>query len=284
MVRPPTYIDKVNAVVKFWQNPCDAKLIVYAETALVPAGGLLLLFLSAGMDDVIRGYARPKGISKRWKRRRGKKGKLRFFGIPDLGNWVGTQLAGAEIAKGRHISQGVKNLWIVDGVLQRGLWYWLIIDGLSDFLYEWSTALNKTEFCQDAGRQRMVALGTGGGLIAILDWQALLCPFVESITPPLTWNVSTGSLDVGIYDVTTAVFFKNTGFLPQKVQCGIFEDPLFNKPLALSEKVQVDPGFEGQCVTSVVVAGPGQYTVGWRNDFGGTTGLWSGTFVMQTGL
>ena len=73
MPRPPSWLDQINTVVKFIDNPCDAPWAVYFETALAPAGRALLTLLTFGLDDVIRGFARPKGLRSGRHGRRGKR-------------------------------------------------------------------------------------------------------------------------------------------------------------------------------------------------------------------
>lgn len=148
----PSYIDRkvnqVQSIIKFFEDPCQAPWTVYFELALEPAGHVVIELLSFGLDDVIRGYFRPKGIY-----RRGRTGILarkfgKWAGIPEIGEMIGSHLPGAETMRGRTVSQGVRFLWIVDGVLQRIMFWWMIADLLTDFLYEWTSAINKTEYCQ----------------------------------------------------------------------------------------------------------------------------------------
>ena len=58
--RPPSFIDKVNGIVKFIQNPCIAPWVVYVELAAPAAGKAVLTLLDFGFDDVVRGALRPK--------------------------------------------------------------------------------------------------------------------------------------------------------------------------------------------------------------------------------
>ena len=148
----PNFIEKkiteVQSIVKFFEDPCQAPWSVYFELALAPAGHVVIELLSFGLDDIIRGYFRPKGLY-----RRGRTGRLaralgKYAGIPEIGEMIGAHLPGAETIKGRMVSNGVRFMWIVDGVLQRVLFWWMVVDLLTDFLYAWTSAINKTEYCQ----------------------------------------------------------------------------------------------------------------------------------------
>lgn len=53
--------------------------------------------------------------------------------------------------RNRPVTAGVRNLWIIDGLIQRALWYWLVAEVTTDFFHNWLSALHKTEFCQGSG-------------------------------------------------------------------------------------------------------------------------------------
>ncbi len=151
MPRVPTFFNKVNAIVKFVQNPCNAPWTIYFETALPAAGEAILTLLDFGFDDVVRGALRPRGLRSGRHLRRGRRGRRGGAGIPEIGELIGAALPGSQEAKGRKVTQGVKNLWLVDGVLQRILWYWLVVDVSVNFFYNWASAIQETEFCSSQG-------------------------------------------------------------------------------------------------------------------------------------
>lgn len=162
-------VDQVQSIVKFFEDPCQAPWSVYFELALAPAGHVVIELLSFGLDDVVRGYFRPKGLY-----RRGRTGRLasklgKYFEIPEIGEMIGSHLPGAETIKARKISSGVRFLWLVDGVLQRILFWWMIADLLTDFLYEWTSAINRTEYCQG------------------LNIGAIVCPVLPNTATPDAW-------------------------------------------------------------------------------------------------
>ena len=163
MPEAPGIIERVNYVKDFICDPCEAPFIVYVETFLPAFGELLLEWYSFGLDDIIRGYFRPAGlVSHGHKRRladrkkRRKKNKL----IRALDEIIGFE-PGEVIAKNlplqqnmrfRKISDGVRHLWIIDGIIQRALYYWMVIDLVTEFAYKWTSLLMKTEYCQASKR------------------------------------------------------------------------------------------------------------------------------------
>jgi len=147
----PNYLEKkiteVQSVVKFFEDPCQAPWTVYLELAVAPAGHVVMELLSFGLDDIVRGFFRPKGLYRRQRTGRLARKLGKYFEIPEIGEMIGAHLPFADIVKSRKISNGVRFMWIVDGVLQRVLFWWMVADLLTDFLYEWTSAINRTEFC-----------------------------------------------------------------------------------------------------------------------------------------
>ena len=173
----PGLITQVNAIVKYVQNPCNAPWAIYFETAVPAFGTAIMSLLEFGFDDVVRGALRPGGLRSHKHTKRGRKGRGGFRGIPELGELLGSQLPGAKEAKGRKVTQGVKNLWLLDGVIQRLLWYWLVVDITVEFFYAWTSAIQKTEFCE--------AQGVGSAL-SLSDPSAFwFSPFNAWTTPPI---------------------------------------------------------------------------------------------------
>ncbi len=164
MAKAPSFIDKVNTILRVFSNPCDPPWVLYVETFFPAAGNLLLTLLSFGWDDVVRGYLRPRKLRTQPHGRR--KRRRRGGGIPELGEMIGSNLPGAEKAKGRSVQAGVAKLWIIDGVIQRGLWWWLVADALFEFAYDWASGILREQVCAlDGNASKLVEddnVGNGG--------------------------------------------------------------------------------------------------------------------------
>ena len=272
-----------NMIKTIVENPCDAPWMLYVETLLPAAGKALLTIASFGMDDVVRGAFRPRAKRSSRHRRKGRKGRRVRFNIPEFGNMIGSKIMVVDAFPTRQVSQGVKHLWIVDGVLQKGLWFWLVFDVIDTFLYEWSSLIVQSKFCDARFQQKMNAVGTGGALLGILDWQAMLCPTIKYITSGMTWNVSTGRVPAGKFMIITTVFAINTGFTDQTVQLRISHVPPQAEPIDLSEPLFIQEGFSGKLLAAGVLDGPARYLIEWRNDSGGTSGFFSAVYAIQLG-
>lgn len=147
------FFERVNNIIYFVSNPCNAPWAVYFETSLPALKTAIKELIIPQWDDVVRGYARPKGVrtGRHFRKKRGYRGFFSKHGIPEVGDEIGKALPGAEDMKHRGVTQGVRNLWLLDGVIQRVLWYWLIAEVTVDFFHNWESALHETEFCRASG-------------------------------------------------------------------------------------------------------------------------------------
>lgn len=160
------------AVIDFYEYGCFPEYIVWVRTLGPALGEFVLGILGFGLGDILRGYFRPTGIRgigrmnrvPARKRGRGADGRakgLPRFGIPEIGNEVGKQLPGAGYFRGRKVTNAEMYLWTIDGVLQRGLFYWLMADLTADFIVNWTTAIMESEECQKT--PAFQARGSQGG-------------------------------------------------------------------------------------------------------------------------
>lgn len=146
--KAPNYLQRIGAVIDFWQNPCGASWIVYAELSVVPAGKAILQLVVPTPLDVVRAYLRPKRLRREGRKGRRRPDRKRRAGIPDTSEVIGKRLPGYRTLANRSVAQGAKRLWLVDGAIQRVFWYWLIAEVTLDFFYEWTTAIAASEECK----------------------------------------------------------------------------------------------------------------------------------------
>lgn len=151
MPKPPNLIDKWQFISKFIDNPCHAPWTVYFETALPFLGQAVMELLLFDLTDIVRAYARPRSARGRPHGPGRRRGRPRGGGIPEIGEMIGKRLPGAQRAAGRFVDDGVRHLWMIDGVLQRLLWYYLIADVATDFAYNWTSAIQSSRYCTKGG-------------------------------------------------------------------------------------------------------------------------------------
>lgn len=157
---PHELVNKFNTLRRVSELRCNWSWRLFVETALPAAGQLVLALLDFGLDDVVRGYLRPFGprARARLNRKAKKPGKknLKKFEIPELGELIGENLPGARLFKARHVSKAERFIWVLDGLAQRALYYWMIFDLTTDFFYNWAVGIYKSELC---------AAGSAGGRV-----------------------------------------------------------------------------------------------------------------------
>lgn len=283
MAPRPSFGDKVNGIVDFIEDPCGAPWLVYIELAKEPLRKALLTWITFGLTDVMRGYFRPRSArGRRHGRPRGKGstklGPLRLAAasIPglgdDLGNFVGKIIPGADDLNQRHVSQGVKNLWIIDGVIQRGLWWWLVIGVTTDFLYEWTSLIQASVFCQRTFHGSCYASGTGGAVAAIQGWQATAIEDNVRNFGACSWNLASGSVGPGHWNITYGVNLRNIGTGDQNQETRIITLGANPRVLDQSAAIKSAGGASTQSVSHAKGLGPFSFTIEQRVDNGFAVG------------
>jgi len=149
---PYEKVSQMNTLLKFYTFACDSLTWwTYVETALPPLGEFVLALFSFDWDDIARGFLRPAGIRSR----------AALLGeiaesflvkkeIPEFGELIGAKLPGAKIVKSWTRHPVTRALFKIDAFLQRGVYYWMVLDLTTDFFYNWACGLFKTEVCAQA--------------------------------------------------------------------------------------------------------------------------------------
>jgi uncharacterized protein YaiE (UPF0345 family) len=213
-----------NTVIDYAESDCNPDWEVYVETLFPALGQALLVLLTFGLDDVLRGYLRPGGgrgfgglgrASRRLRRptrAQRARGLLRG-GIPEIGELVGKNLPGAQTLAGRNVGSAEKFLWRVDGLAQRGLWYWMVADVLEDFSINWTTALYESGQCKCPGSGGVDLLGPSYAIPGDGEWKNIVIPTVTDSwgTVPIH-DASGATIPAGSYGSVMATVFPNPQF------------------------------------------------------------------------
>jgi len=143
----PEGFDKVNYIIDSWTTGCDAPWYIYIETMGPAALEAFIVLLSFGWADVLRGALRPKGLGRRFTKRKGRWNK-RIPAFPEVGNTIGKHLPFAEQIED-FVQWGNKTntLWRIDNAIQAGLYFWLVADVAEDFAFNWTSLLYQTHWC-----------------------------------------------------------------------------------------------------------------------------------------
>lgn len=196
---PAEFSYTLQSIVRFASFDCDGTWNVFIETLKPPAGQLFIALLDFGWDDVLRGFLRPIGIRSRRSfrkgRKRGRKRSIIFDKIPEIGEEIGEHLPGARLVKGRQVGSLQRWIWRIDGVLQKGAFYWMLVDLVSDFAYGWLIGIMRHEACWTVG-EGWVQSGPGSISFLAGDWVWLPRPQplrYGGVEPPISAFVNTKS-------------------------------------------------------------------------------------------
>jgi len=271
----PGFFKKVNYVVDFVLDPCHAPILVYVELAAVPFGDLVLAWLTFGWDDIARGYFRPtKALRGGRSFRRGKRpkgwGRIpgAFRKIPgigdDVGNWFGKKIPGHKELAGRSVSQGQKFFWIVDGLIQRLLLYWLIVDILSDFFYEWATLIDASEFCQERVDGSFYHDGLGIAISPHSGWDSTGAPIEHWEEGPITYFVTGGFAFSRRWTIISAYTAENRGPNIITHEQRIVVNYLSGEKIFLSGTVTIPVDGQASTIVVATLQGPVGFSVQQR--------------------
>lgn len=195
-----------NAVVDFLDYGCYPHWTVWAETLFPALGEAVLQAFLFGWEDIARGYFRPvqtRGIGRQTrvpvrgsKNRAGRRGMPRRPGIPEIGDEIGKRLPGSEMFKGRRVTGTEKWVWVIDGYLQRALWYWLLVDIGENFVINWTTAIMEHEDCKRPDGKVIRATRDGSNTVGLEVWSAITSWDTETDTTEGLWFPSGGNFIV----------------------------------------------------------------------------------------
>ena len=261
MSRGPGIIDRVNFVTEMWNNPCDVPWVLYVETAIPAALDAFIAVICFDIGDVLRFVFRPANLRSGRHSRGGRKGRhgRKPKGIRAR---LTNKLPAFKALTQRKVVQGVKNLWIIDGIGQRLMWWWLVVDIATFTAYNWTSAIYKTERCQmGLGPGGLLRENNGGTYIGILDWNNVGFPILKYETGSITSAAFAWSFGPGVYNVVAGLNVTNTGSLDTFVQLRIVytnTPPLKNTP---SDPVFLRRGESTGLLATSTAKGPGNGNV-----------------------
>lgn len=197
------FIEKINYIIASFMDPCDAPFTIYAETFL-PA--LLDAFIDLyGFDPMeikvqqFRTSTAPLRTRSGRKGGRGSKagrGRLRKIAGKVVGFDPNEQV-GKEMGKwtkySPSITWGKKFLWILEGLLERAVFYWFLAELFLELFYKWMTLVNKSEYCQAQQATILLAHGDPQVYAAIAGWSAVLFNHIDKIRGDITFLPAAGT-------------------------------------------------------------------------------------------
>lgn len=244
---PPSYIDKVNSVIEFWEDPCGAPLTFYARTALPVAGEAFMSIIGFDMADVVRSMARPKptDASRSYRHgRRGRKGGKGGKSLLAIGENIGKDLKASGWLPSQSNSSKLDFLWQVDNQGQKALFFLLVFGVTVDGLYRWSTLIQQSKFCEDEFGGALRYAREDQGLLGLLGWHAVTMGTPDPQPEPTGWNGDSATFRCFFNDYTCLWWgtFSNLGSIPIVAQLGFWHrNAVTEDPDIVTDPVVVPP-------------------------------------------
>lgn len=162
---PDDWIQRINYIVEANSTYCNGSFTLYVKTAQIAGLRLFVTLVDFSESDVVRWIFRPKGLGLRGGHK--KHGPLRR---------VQKALNLREI-NARKVTAGVQTVWRIDNFFQALLFWWMVVDAGTLFLYEWSSLLEESGQCAknhglaDAPIQTLATVGAfqGGKWSDVID-------------------------------------------------------------------------------------------------------------------
>jgi hypothetical protein len=207
----PPWLDRVQFLLFYAFNPCDAEASLYVEMAKAPAGRLALLLVEPDLKEIVQTFFTPKGLRSKRHGRKGRKGGDKGRGgIPDINELVGSNLPGAKDAGGRRYGSGTRAFFTGINTLDRVTWPLVLIDEVTNAAFDTFTGvmLEQKEQCDHIGRMRKTR--ESDVLQELLGWNAANLHNEEYIVGMSSSSGFTAmGVNEGTYSVTWAAGFHN---------------------------------------------------------------------------
>lgn len=220
-------MERLGSIFAWDFNSCDAPFSAYVAAAPSAAVKPLIMLLSFGLDDVVRGLLRPSGLYRHRPMGRAAAALSRAF--PEFGEAIGKAVGDrmAWVAPLREAGAGrvASQLWKLDGAIQQGIFYLLLLDVLSQFGNGLIKGVKKQGYC-DSSRFRRAGDYDGFGTIMTNGFYTMSLPIqtydhgfdrdgtsfeVRGILPDTAFCRMTVQLDlINISDHQSAEFILNS--------------------------------------------------------------------------
>lgn len=264
---PGDYKEKITTIIDFFESGCNPPWMVYFETLLPALKDAVLILLEFDQWDVARAYLRPAGLRSRKRFRNGRKKKGKLPEIPEFGELIGKRIPGRKIVSKRYVFAAERYFWLVDGVLQRALWYWLVVDLVIETAYQWASNLLASRACscfEDTGFAVSSPQQSWG---AHPEWRTLAMVQGDKGDYPFEWKNSYAQLDRFNARMNAAGVVRP--FLPDttlKLTIGISDRPAA-EPNLDQIFLWITPGSPPQdWIVSAPLPGPGRYYITYRTE------------------
>lgn len=183
--RIPAIRRAVNMVWRMLMDGCDAPLTVWLDEFWEPAGKLVLAWYTIDLMNILSTWLQPKGLPVKMRTarhggngRKHKRGSIRT--LPgkavsfDIGEFIGSNLWGAEELSHRPVPPGTMSLWTIFGAIERLNYFFMVLELGGDFIVNWCSAVVKLGYCGNRDDAVLLAVKPWAQQIGIFGWSAVV--------------------------------------------------------------------------------------------------------------
>lgn len=206
--KPPQLDERIQFLWRQVVDPCDAPITVWAEALWPAARDLFLAWFALDWKQILLAAFRP-GKARRGPRSvshlsRMLKGKRfpwkRFFGKIiefDPNTFIGELIDYVDDVRGRDVGSKLEFLWIIEGIIERIFFWWMVLDLVTEFFWRWSSVVGQTKYCQESRAAVLLAEGVDLGTIGFNIWIGSIFSNTRKARNLTFWNGNGVVQDVG---------------------------------------------------------------------------------------
>lgn len=217
---PTDVIERINYVRRALMDTCDAPFQVYIESFLAAGWRALQQLYAFDLAQIVTGFVGATWFSRAGRAstgpasggraahargRGGKRGGAPRTWLSRARQWLnwdpydamGRNTAGWLDLGPSNPPLGAAALWTVFGILERALWIVLIIDVVSEFIYNFAAGIYESEACQANRTPWLFADGPDQTASGLLEVWPIGCPAIHKQRGPLGWNIFGGFIGNG---------------------------------------------------------------------------------------
>lgn len=140
---------RLNLIVDFFIDPCDAPVNVYIETLLPPLGEFALAWFTVSPQELAENYLKPNSASTCSKRKGRRRKGRRLPIINGADEVIADKLPGRGMLAARNSGFLTNTLFAANELVDRPLYWIMLFDLTEDLLYNWASGMIRTGFCQN---------------------------------------------------------------------------------------------------------------------------------------
>lgn len=133
---PPPWLTKINFLLHYTFNACEAPFSLYAEMAKEPAWRTAVFLSAFDLVDFVKEIFRPYGLRSKRHGRKGRRSGRRGGGIPDLSELAAERTRAREWFGDRRYGLGTRVFYVFTDIAERVTWNLMLVELSTDLAYD----------------------------------------------------------------------------------------------------------------------------------------------------